>query len=165
MEKSVFESVGNTQLFFVLKIINDRNDNNSFDINDIEDSEFREFCDDAGSLVGVSNLEFIDYNYLLSCLLENRTFDFTTKKPEGQLRRPQIGQYSFEVDEFRVESVRRTYRNVIESYSTGLVFPMVRGMIREGEFDYYDGDELETDYFDGDTRDIKLDDSSLIQIK
>lgn len=165
MEKSKFENIGNTQLFFTLKFIVENTSSSRFDYSDIEDSSFRSDCDNAGSIVGITGLDFIDYNYLLSVLLLNKNFDYTTKKPEGTLVRPSVGLYSFDIDEHRTEFVRRTYTHEVESYLPELIQPMTRGMEDEGVFEYYDGRETDTDYYDGETTDVIFDKSSVRKIK
>ena len=165
MEKSKFENIGNTQLFFTLKFIVENTSSSRFYYSDIEYSEFRRDCDNAGSVVGITDLDFIDYNYLLAVLLLNKDFDYTTKKPEGTLVRPSVSTYSFDIDEHRTEFVRRTYKHEMESYLPELIQPMIEGMEDEGAFEYYDGQETYTDYYDGETTDIIFDKSSVRKIK
>jgi hypothetical protein len=165
MEKSKFENIGNTQLFFTLKFIVENTSSSRFDYSDIEYSSFRSDCDNASSIVGITGLDFIDYNYLLAVLLLNKNFDYTTKKPEGTLVRPSVGLYSFDIDEHRNEYVRRTYKHEVESYLPELIQPMIRGMEDEGVFEYYEGQETDTDYYDGETTDVNFDRSSVRKIK
>ena len=81
------------------------------------------------------------------------------------LKRPEVGLFSFDVDEIRVETVRTTYTHEISSYDKSLVFPTVQSMQNDGGFEYYDGTESDKDYLDGETTDINYDHRSLRQIK
>jgi hypothetical protein len=167
MEHSQLENIGNSQLFFMIKSIL-----NEIELSDIirdkdimEDSQFIDTCDDSGKIVGVE-LEFIiDHNYLASTIKLNRDFDFSTSKPSGILVRPKAKLFKFEIDEFRVESVRRTYENELTSYSSDLVTSTVEKMRSEGSFDYYDGKEIGVDYYDGETTEVTLDKSSIKEVK
>lgn len=165
MEKSKLENISNVKLFFLLKYIVENYDYNVFDFDDIGNDRFLSLCGKASLLVGITNIDYIDYNYILSILILNKKFDFTTKKPEGTLVRPSVGLYSFDIDEHRTEYVRRTYNHEIESYLPELIEPMIGSMENEGDFDYYDGHEADTDYYDGETTDINFDKRSIRKIK
>ena len=167
MEHSQLENIGNSQLFFMIKFIL-----NEIELSDIirdkdimEDSQFLDVCDDSSKIVGVE-LEFaIDHNYLAATIKLNRDFDFSTSKPSKNLRRPEAKLFRFEIDEFRLESVRRTYENELTSYSSDLVESTVNKMRSEGSFDYYDGKEIGVDYYDGETTEVTLDKSSIREVK
>jgi hypothetical protein len=167
IEKSKFENVGNVQLFFTLKIIIKEYGNSSrfFDVNTMSDSGFYDSCDIASKTVGVGDITFIDYNYLLSVLLLNEGFDFDEKKPNGTLARPSVSRYSFDVDEDYTSYGTRTYQNKLESYLEELVIPMAIGMEGEGSFDYYDGDVIYDNIYDGETTDFKIKNRSVVKIK
>lgn len=165
IERSKFENVGNVQLFFTLKIIIKEYEYSSFDVNTMRENNFYDSCDIASKTVGVGDITYIDYNYLLSVLLLNKGFDFDEKKPKGTLVRPSVSKYSFHTEEAYASYGTRTYRNVLESYLEELVIPMALGMGGEGAFDYYDGDLINDDIHDADTRDIIYDEDSVVKIK
>lgn len=165
IERSKFENVGNVQLFFTLKIIIKEYKYSSFGVNTMSENNFYGSCDIASKTVGVGDITFIDYNYLLSVLLLNEGFDFDEKKPKGTLVRPSISKYSFEVDEHYSAFGRRTYQNTLESYLTELVIPMAKGMDGEGAFDYYDGDLVSDNIYDAETTDMSYDKDSVVKIK
>lgn len=157
MVKSMFEDMNNSRLFFMLKLISKDHGYASFDFNDIQESSFKDSCDNAGVMLGISkrNMKYIDYNYLLSVLLLNKGFDFTNKTPSGILTRPpSVSLYQFHVDEHRMEYVVRTYSHEVESYLPEIIEPMVRGMEDDAEFDYYSGKEINVEYLDGETNDV-----------
>jgi hypothetical protein len=121
MEKSKLENIGNVQLFFLLKkIMLVLNDN----IPEMNDYGFADLCDEAGKIVGLE-LTYEDYNYIVATLKMNEGFDYSTKKPTDELERPIGAIYSFDVDEHRTESVRRTYRHKMLSYDIDLIIPTV----------------------------------------
>lgn len=167
MEHSQLENFGNGELFFMIKYIS-----NEIELSDIirdkdimEDSQFIDACDVSGKIVGVK-LEFaIDHNYLAATIRLNRDFDFSTSKPSKILRRPEAKLFRFDVDEFRIEHVRRTYSHEMTSYSKELLKSTVDSMESEGNFDYYGGKEIDVDYYDGETTEVKLDESSIREIK
>jgi hypothetical protein len=165
MERSKLENIGNTQLFFLLKKVKDEYYYNKIGYDEIEDSSFLESCDTAGRIVGITDLDFLDYNYINASLILNQDFNFDSSKPDGTLLKPKPSYYSFDIDEFRTEQVRRTYTHESTSYLPELLKPMIDKMETEGVFDYYDGGESDVDYYDGETTDVKFDKSSIRQIK
>ena len=164
MERSKLENVGNTQLYFVLKRVIDEYDE-PIDDDSIEDSSFMDACETSFRIVGISSAGYIDFNYILATLLLNKGFDYSENKVSGILKRPEVGLFSFDVDEIRVETVRTTYTHEISSYNKSLVFPTIQSMLNDGSFDYYEGTESDKDYLDGETTDINYDRRSLRQIK
>jgi len=165
MEKSKLENIGNTQLFFLLKKVKDEYYYDKIGYGEIEDSHFLESCDTAGGIVGLTDLNFLDYNYINAAIILNQNFNFDSSKPDGTLVRPKPSYYSFDIDEFRTEYVRRTYTHESTSYLPELLKPMIDKMESEGVFDYYDGGESDTDYYDGETTDVKFDKNSVRKIK
>jgi hypothetical protein len=165
MENSVLEKIGNSQLFFILKYIVDNHPYNKFSFDDIQDDEFKENCDLSCKLVGIGKIYYIDYNFILATLIINKNYDFTTSRPIGVIEKPKPKLYSFEIDEFRVEYVKRTYENEMTSYLGELIEPTYNSMINDGTFDYYDGREINTDYYNGETTDVNFDKKSITKIK
>jgi hypothetical protein len=164
MERSKLENVGNTQLYFVLKRVIEEYDEPIGD-DSIEESSFLDVCETSCKIVGLGNPDYIDYNYILATLLLNKGFDYSENKVSGILKRPEVGLFSFDIDEVRVETVRMSYTHEISSYGKSLVFPTVQAMTNDGNFEYYDGTEGDKDYLDGETTDINYDHRSLRQIK
>jgi hypothetical protein len=154
MERSQLENIGNTQLFFLIKsIANEHSLSDIYrDIYIMDDNSFISACDDAGKIVGLE-LDFaIDHNYLAATIKLNYSdFDFSTS----------AHLYRFDIDEYRIEHVRRTYSHEMTSYSKELIKSTVDSMENEGTFDYYDGDEIDVDYYDGETTDVKFDKDSI----
>jgi len=162
MEKSNYENIGNAELFFLIKLFL----NNLEGINpDITDNHTTLALEDACSKIGL-DFEFpIDVNYVISTINLNEDYDFESKSPSGLIKRPKASLYSFDYDEHRREYVRRTYRNTITSYSDDIVTETIRALEESGDFEYYDGNEIDTDYYDGETTDTELDISSITKIK
>jgi len=161
MEKSILENIGNVQLFFLLKEIMLVLNNN---IPEMNDYGFADSCDKAGKIVGIE-LTYEDYNYIVATLKMNEGFDYSTKKPSGELERPIAAVYWFDVDEHRTESVRRTYRHKMLSYDIDLLIPTAELLQGDGNFGYYDGREVDVDYYDGETNSVEFDRSSIVKIK
>jgi hypothetical protein len=163
MERSELESIGNNELYYLIKLIS-----NNYDLGDIindskimTDGDFITACDEAIRVFGKS-LEFpIDYDYLASVIKLNQDFDFTGKKPSGVLNKPIPNLYSFDIDEFRTEWVRRTYRDTITSYSKEIVFSTIKSLVDSNGYDMYENKEIDVDYYDGETTDVKLDKDSI----
>jgi len=164
MVTSKLEKVGNSVLYYILKLILNEYtmDDIVLDRNILTDTSFKGVCEDSGELVGY-DLDILDMNYLVATLKLNENVDYTQKKP-SKLERPMAKEYSFETDEFRTEYVRRTYKNEITSYSRDLVYTTIEGLDEEGYLIYYDGLEVDTDYYDGETTDVKIDKNSIEEV-
>ena len=165
MEISKLENIGNTQLFFILKFVNENHSYNEYSFDDIENSDFKENCDSACKIAGIGDIDFIDYNFILASLIINKNYDFTSSKPTGVIEKPIPHLYSFDFDEHRTEYVRRTYQHEMTSYLVGLIRPTIHSMENEGVFEYYDGKETDVDYYDGETTDIIFDRDSIKRLK
>jgi len=162
MEKSKLENIGNTQLFYLLKsFILKSNDSTP----DMEDYGLSDNCDEASRIVGIDLTFPVDQNYIVATLRLNSSYDFSTQKPNGEIKRPSFGLYEFDIDEHRSEQVRRTYRHEMVSYDESLVISTGRMAESEGWFDYTDGREVDVDYYDGETTDVNYDNSSVTKIK
>lgn len=163
MEKSQFENIGNAQLFFVIKNIGVEVSLKEVvkSLVIMEDNDFLIACDNAGKIVGIE-LEFpIDHNYLAATIKLNPNYDFSALKPTVQIKRPEGHTYSYDIDEFRTEYIRRTYRNEMTSYSVDLIKSTFWSMQNDGYYDYYDGNEVDVDYYDSETTDISFDKTSI----
>jgi len=162
MEKSKLENIGNTQLFYLLKsFISITNDLSP----QMDDYNLSNNCDEASQIVGVELTFPVDQNYIVATLRLNSSYDFSTQKPNGEIKRPSFGLYEFDIDEHRSEQVRRTYRHTIVSYDKSLVIPTGQMAEGEGWLDYTDGREVDVDYYDGETTDVNYDNSSVTKIK
>jgi len=164
-EKSQLENLKDVQLFYLLKTVGNEHHPGIQDIiNDrdiIEDSGFLDSCESAGTIIGLS-LEYpIDPNYIAATIRLNADYDFNSAKPSGPLKRPEGAIFSFDIDEYRIEHVRRSYTHKIRSYSRDLVKTTIGSMLNEGSVDIYDGAESDADYYDGETTDIKIDKHSI----
>jgi hypothetical protein len=73
--------------------------------------------------------------------------------------------YSFDIDEYRTEYVRISYKHEITSYLVELIKPTFTSMENDSAFDYYDGVESDRDYYDGETTDTKFDKDSIRILK
>ena len=164
-EKSQLENLKDVQLFYLLKTVGNVHHSGIQDIisdrNIMEDSDFIDSCETAGRFVGL-HIEYpIDPNYIAATIKLNPNYDFDSAKPSGPLKRPESNIFSFDIDEFRIEHVRRSYTHEIRSYSQDLVSGMVESLIGEGAIDVYEGNESEPDYYGGETTETKIDKRSI----
>lgn len=165
MTKSKLENIGNVQLFYFIKSIG-----NTYSVSDIiknsevmEDNDFIDACYDSARIMSL-DLDFPeDFNYIASVVKLNKTFDFTTQRPQGTLSRPTAKKFRFDIDESRTEYVTRTYRNNVTSYSGELVLTTIRSLHDSG-FDYWGGDMVGEDFYNGETTDVKIDKTSIERI-
>jgi len=162
MERSNYENIGNAQLFFLIKLfLKNLGENNL----DIRDSDTWDALKESASVLGVGYDFPVDVNYIISTINLNEGYDFENKGPSGTLNRPQASLYSFDYDEHRREYVRRTYRHEITSYNDDIVTETIMALDDSGNFEYYEGNEIDTDYYDGETTDVELDTNSIRKIK
>jgi len=165
MTKSQLENMGNIQLFYFIKNIG-----NNYSILDIikdsavmEDRDFTDACYESSKIMSI-DLDFPeDFNYIASVIKLNKTFDFTTQRPQGTLLRPTAKEFRFDIDESRTEYVTRTYRNHVTSYSGELVLTTIRSLNDSG-FEYWSGEMVGEDVYDGDTTEVKIDKNSIEKI-
>jgi hypothetical protein len=162
MERSKLENISNAQLFYLLKNVIKLLD--GFRDGDIEHPGFSDDCESAATIVGLDLSFPIDENYIASTLKLNPDYDFDGQKPNGEIERPIAGLYSFDIDEHRIENVRRTYRHKVTSYDESLVIPTSIMSENEGYFEYFDGEEFDVDYYDGETTDVSYDYKSVRKI-
>jgi len=163
-EKSQLEETGDGILFFLIQFLIKECEPLSLKEASMDDSIFIRACDNAANSIGIT-LEYpIDHNYINALKDLNLNIDFSSKRPNEYLKRPERGVYSFDYDEYRTEFVRRTYRNSIVSYSKNLVEGTIEMMENEGSFSYYDGEEVDADYYDGETTETKFDKDSIRKI-
>jgi hypothetical protein len=165
MDNSKLENIGNIQLFHILRYVNEHHEYNQFSFDDIESDKFKHNCDLACKIMGINDVQFIDYNFILSILIINKNYDFNSKKPTGVIEKPTPNLYSFDIDEYRREYVRISYKHEITSYLVELIQPTITSMENDSDFDYYDGVESDRDYYDGETTDTKFDKSSIRKLK
>lgn len=167
MERSELEKINNNELFYILKLINKYFDFKYVYGNKeiIEDSDFIDSCDTSGRIVGMELSYPLDHVYLASTIQINPSYDFSNSKPSGTIVRPKGSSYEFDLDEFRTEYVRRTYKHEIISYSEDLVIPLIEFYLDDGIIDVYDGIEQPGDTYDSELDDIKLDKDSIRKIR
>lgn len=164
-DKSQLENLKDVQLFYLLKAIGNEHHSGIEDIvidrNIMDDSIFHDSCDSAGRLMGLEMDFPTDYNYLAATIKLNPDYDFSSNRPSGPLQRPKGNVYTYEIDEFRIEHVRRSYRHELLSYSKDLIISTVETMLGQGSIDIYEGLETDVDYYDGETVDEKIDKGSI----
>lgn len=161
MEKSKLENIGNTQLFYLLKSFVSISDETN---PDMDDYNLSNNCDEASRIVGIELTFPVDQNYIVATLHLNSGYDFSTQKPNGEIKRPSFGLYEFDVDEHRTEQVIRTYRHTMVSYDESLVISTCQMAEGEGWFDYTEGKEVDVEGYDGETTEVNYDNRSVTKI-
>jgi len=167
MEKSKLESLPDSQLFFLLKLVIGEYGNlkHILRLDIMEDSGFHDSCESAGRIMGVSIEYPIDPNYIASTIQMNGEYDYSGNRPTSKIERPVAKLYGFDIDEHRTEYVVRSYSHSLSSYSRELLIPTVKSMLDEGSIDAYEGEETHVDYYDGETNETKIDKDSIRVLK
>jgi len=114
---------------------------------------------------GYHHVGIEDYNYVISLLKKNPNYDYSSKKPTGNIIRPEGHLYTFDVDEDKKEYVIRTFKVEVFSYDEKLVFDTFTYAEGEGVVSYYDYPESNVNYYDGETYEVKYNRKSLRKIK
>lgn len=147
MEQSKLENIPDKILYLIIKKIND-----SINI-DLEDSDFIEESDSIAKIMGIGNLDYIDYNYIASTFELNTPSFWEKDKLEGEINRPKPKLYLYDWYERKIETVETTYRLQQTSYSSKLVEDTIRMIDNDGNLEWYDGKEIDREYIDGETTD------------
>ena len=158
MEKSKLENLSDRILFLLIKMIGE---NTSIDL---DSYSLGSTCDEKSKLMGLGDLDYIDYNYIVSVYNLNEKL-FEEDKLTSSLNRPAPKLYSYEYAETRVETVITTYRLTQTSYSEKLVRETIDLIERDGNLEWFDGREIDRDYIDGETTDVEFVKNSIREIK
>lgn len=127
------------------------------------DDNFYSKCESVCKLFGFSRLDYIDIDFIFNLFKLN---DFSEKTPNN-VEKPKINNFSFEYDEFSNQYVRNTYRHSISSYNIDddNIIDLIKLMENDGNFDYYDGNNIDSEIIDSEVTDIKLDKNSIYKKK
>lgn len=162
IEKSKLESYNDKILFKVLTEI-DKEINGDKYVS-LDDSKFSEVSDDVCKLFGIGHLDWLDIDFLITLYRDNIK-QIVEKKLSSPLSRPQVGEYSIDVDIHSTEYVRRTYQHKTTSYSEKNVIPQMDSLDYEGAISVWDGYEIDYDIYDSETTSTKWDKHSVKLIK
>ena len=158
MENSKLENLPDRILFHLIKMI-DNETNVDLDTYDLSSTS-----DEKSKLMGLGDLDYIDYNYIVSVYDLNKKL-FEDDRLSAKLERPIPKLYSYEYEETKIETVVTTYRLNQTSYSKNLVRETIEMIERDGNLEWWDGREIDREYLDGETTDVRLAGNSIREVK
>ena len=161
--KNQFEGLSDRLLFKIATKIYENLSNKGFVINQSSkfDDEVIPVIEDSIKFLGFNSTEYIEDEFLYEVVRLNLQ-DITYGSLGGQLVRPELTEYEFDTDVTETVYQRQTWRNTISSY--GNPYDLIKAIDYNGDFDYYDGREIDTDIFDSTTDEIRIDRSSFREI-
>ena len=157
MDNSFLESLSQKLLYTILYMAKKSFDGEKVVLNDIEHSYVVENFESAiNSVIGRSkiSLDYIDIDFIFNLYVLN-VDKITTNKAFADLTIPEPKLYSYDVAENRVQYVETTYRNTITSYSKHSVSPIIQLLQDDGNFDYYDGNEVSDIITDSEIQEVR----------
>jgi hypothetical protein len=158
MEKSYLESLSQKLLYTILYVAKTSLDDEKVVLNDIEHSYIVETFESAiKSAIGTEKrgLDYIDIDFIFNLYVLN-VDKITTNKAFVDLTIPEPKLYSYDVAENRVQYVETVYRNTITSYSKHSVMPIIELLQNDGNFDYYDGNEVSDIINDSEIQEVNV---------
>ena len=157
MEKSYLESLSQKLLYTILYVAKTSLDDEKVVLNDIEHSYIVETFESAiKSAIGTEKrgLDYIDIDFIFNLYVLN-VDKITTNKAFVDLTIPEPKLYSYDVAENRVQYVEIVYRNTMTSYSKHSVMPIIELLQNDGNFDYYDGNEVSDIITDSEIQEVR----------
>ena len=137
-EKSQYEKLSDKVIFFILKKYYTQ-----FNGEDMDDLDYTMGeLDEITNGMGLGQNSFLDIDYLKTCYELNYE-QLNSDKLDTKLMRPQVFQYSVDVNIATTEWINRTYRHTTSSYSQFNVVPIMELMTREGDISVWDGNEID----------------------
>jgi len=161
--KNQFEGLSDRLLFKISTKIYESLSNKRIVINQSTkfDDEIVEIINDSIKSLGFNSTEYIEDEFLYEVVRLNLQ-DITYGSLSGQLVRPELTEYEFDTDVTETVYQRQTWRNTISSY--GNPYDLIKTIDYNGDFDYYDGREIDTEIFDSTTDEIKIDRGSFTKV-
>ena len=109
----------------------------------------------------VDNPKYIDDEYLWVTLKMNMN-KLSDDRLVGNLERPEIKEYEFDIDVSETVYQLTTWTHQIESY--GSPYSLAKAMEYNGDLDYWEGRESNVDIHDTETNEIRIDKKSFSEI-
>jgi len=156
MAQNQFESLSDKLLFRFLKIIyaNLISEDVRLNTSTKMDGEISTLISSSLKPAGFNTLRYLEEDYLFETLKLNLQY-VESGNLEGNLDRPELTEYKFNVSVSETVYQTQTYENTVESY--GNPYDLVKTMEYNGDFDYWDGYNINTDIHDSETTDISVD--------
>ena len=122
-------------------------------IYNISDDEVYDNIEYVIKMFGFGSGDYVDIDFIFALYDLNYT-SIKDGKIEGELVRPKLETYLFEVEVSERIYQTVTYQHKEKSYSSKNVIPINRRAEDDGNFSIWDGDIIDTDVHDSDTTDI-----------
>lgn len=157
-----FEGLSDKLLFKIITKVYHHLLDDSIEI--FSSSKFNEeMIDSIGGAIkpfGFNRTEYVEDEYIFEVIRLNLPY-IKTGSLNGKLERPQLAEYEFDTDVTETVYQSQTWRNTVSSYSDP--YYLIRVMYENGDFDYYDGREVDTEIFDSTTESIQINKNSFRQ--
>lgn len=160
---SKLERLPDKILFSIIKSVFERCESDGISIKRYDDENQR-VIESILRIYGVveETINYMDNDFVFSTLKLNLD-KISNKKLEGSLNRPEIKNYTFDIDVHETVYQRTTWRHKISSYSND-PYDIVKEIDNDGNLDYWDGRELDRDIYDSEINKITIDAGSFEQI-
>lgn len=159
---SSLESVPDRILFQIIKQLKKNCESEDFSLNSEFNDEIVGIIDQTIKIFGVvDNPQYIDDEFLWTVFKMNIN-KLSDDKLEGNLERPKIKEYEFDIYVSETVYQSTTWTHQIESY--GNPYSLVKTMEYNGDLEYWEGREGNRDVHDSDTNEIRIDKRSFGEI-
>ena len=159
---SELESLPDKILFQVLKQLKKNCESEDIHLNAEFDDEIVTVIDQTLKIFGIiDSPKYIDDEFLWTVFKMNINI-LSEDKLMGNLERPDIKEYEFNIDVSETVYQSTSWKHRIESY--GNPYRMAKAMEYNGDLEYWEGRETDRDIHDSETNDIKIDKRSFKEI-
>lgn len=159
---SELERLSDKVLFQIIKQVAENCESESIPLESEFNDDIISVIDQTIKIFGVvDNPKYIDDEFLWTVLKMNIN-KLSDDKLVGNLERPDIKEYEFNIEVNEVVYQTTSWMHRIESY--GNPYRIARAMEYNGDLDYYSGREGYTDIHDSETNEIRIDKRSFREI-
>jgi hypothetical protein len=159
---SELERLSDKVLFQIIKQIDENCESNSISLESEFGDEIITVIDQTLKIFGIiDNPKYIDDEFLWTVLKMNMN-KLSDDRLVGNLERPEIKEYEFDIDVSETVYQTSSWTHRIESY--GNPYRIARAMEYNGDLDYWEGRQGYTDINDSETNEIRIDKRSFKEI-
>jgi len=159
---SELERLSDKVLFQIIKQVAENCESNSISLESEFDAEIVTVIDQTLKIFGiVDKPKYIDDEFLWTVLKMNIN-KLSDDKLVGNLERPDIKEYEFDIDVNETIYQTSSWAHRIESY--GNPYRIVKAMEYNGDFDYWEGRQGYIDINDSEINEIRIDKRSFKEI-
>ena len=159
---SELETLPDKILFQVLKQLKKNCESENIHLNAEFDTEIITVIDQTLKIFGIIDSPKYIYDEFLWTVLKMNINKLSDDKLVGNLERPEIKEYEFDIDVNETIYQTTSWTHRIESY--GNPYRIASAMEYNGDLDYYSGREGYTDIHDSETNEIRIDKRSFKEI-